>query len=433
MIPRYSLPEMIRLWSAEHRYETWLEVELAACEAMELRSLVPEGTAAAVRAKVVLDARRIDEIEAVVRHDVIAFLTQVEESAGEPARWLHLGMTSYDVVDTALSLLLGQALDLVVAELDGLRAACRAQADRHRRTVMVGRTHGMHAEPVTLGLTFALWYAELGRDRERLLAARRGIAVGKLSGAVGTYAHLSPELEADALGRLGLGPEPVSTQVIQRDRHAAVFQALALTATTVEKLALTVRHLQRTEVGEVFEPFGAGQKGSSAMPHKRNPVLSENLCGLARLARAYADAAMEDNALWHERDISHSSVERVIAPDATTAVHFMLRRAAGMVAGLEVDAAAMARNLALTGGQIFSEAVLLALVRSGMGRQAAYGLVQRAAMRARERGVPLREAMVEDGELVERIGGVAELDAAFDLDRSLRHVDTILDRALSAG
>lgn len=432
MIPRYTRPEMTRLWSGQHKYETWLRVELAACEAMERADLVPVGTAAEVLDKAVIDAGRIDEIEATVKHDVIAFLTQVEESVGKPARWLHLGMTSYDVVDTALSLILGEALDLVIEALDMLRESCREQADRHRKTVMVGRTHGIHAEPVTLGLSFALWYAELGRDRKRLVAARSDLRVGKISGAVGTYAHLKPEIEADALSSLGLEPEPVSNQVIQRDRHAAAFQAMALTATTVEKLAVTVRHLQRTEVAELFEPFSKGQKGSSAMPHKRNPILSENLTGLARLVRSYADAALENNALWHERDISHSSVERIIGPDATATIHFMLRRAATMVGGLEADTHAMKQNLELTGGQIFSEGVLLDLVRAGMARQEAYGLVQQAAMRAREEGITLREAMAEDASLMERLGGEEGLNAAFDLDRTLRHVDTIIERALSS-
>ena len=432
MIPRYTRPEMARLWSGEHKYQSWLEVELAACAAMERGGLVPEGTAEAVREKATVDAERIDEIEATVKHDLIAFLTNVEESAGPPARWLHLGMTSYDVVDTALSLLLREATDLIVDELDQLRGACRDQAEAHRRTVMVGRTHGIHAEPVTLGLSFALWYAELGRDRRRLLAARQEINVGKISGAVGTYAHLSPEIEADALEQLGMTSEPISTQVIQRDRHAALFQALALTATTVEKLATTVRHLQRTEVGELFEPFSKGQKGSSAMPHKRNPILSENLCGQARLMRAWADAALENNALWHERDISHSSVERVIAPDATATIHFMLHRAAAMVAGLEPDLEAMQRNLELSGGQIFSEAVLLTLVRAGLARQQAYVLVQRNAMSSRADRRPLREVMAEDQELIEHLGGADALDQAFDLDHTLRHIDTIIDRALAS-
>jgi len=431
MIPRYTLPEMAALWSDQRRYETWLCVELAACEAMERRGMVPEGTAAKVRSAATIDAGRINEIEATVRHDVIAFLTQVEESAGEPARWLHLGMTSYDVVDTALGLLLRDATDLILAELDALRRACRDQADRHRRTVVVGRTHGIHAEPTTLGLGFALWHAELGRDRRRLLAAREDISVGKLSGAVGTYAHLDPGLEAEALAALGLVAEPVSTQVVQRDRHAALFQALALTAATIEKIALTVRHLQRTEVAELFEPFGKGQKGSSAMPHKRNPVLSENLCGLARLVRGYADTAIENVALWHERDISHSSVERVIGPDATTAVHFMLRRAATLIAGLEVDPARAKANLEITRGQVFSEALLLELVRHGMARQEAYTIVQRAAMAAGASGLSLHEVALRDEAISGRLSEQA-IARAFDLDVTLRHVDAIIERALQS-
>ena len=429
MIPRYSRPEMLELWSQQRRYETWLEVELAACAAMERGGLVPEGTAARVRSRARVEADRIDEIEATVKHDVIAFLSCIEESAGEPARWLHLGMTSYDVVDTALGILLRDATDLVLVELDRLREACREQALRHRRTVMVGRTHGIHAEPVTFGLSFALWHAELGRGRRRLEAAREDIAVGKISGAVGTYAHLDPAIEAEALAALGLRPEPVSTQVVQRDRHAALFGALALVAATVEKIALTVRHLQRTEVSEAFEPFGKGQKGSSAMPHKRNPVLSENLCGLARLIRGYAATSLENVALWHERDISHSSVERVIAPDATTAVHFMLGRAASMVAGLEVDPDAMRANLDRSAGQVFSEALLLALVRTGMARQEAYGHVQRAATEARRIGRHLCEQALEDDEILGRLGEEA-IREAFDLDRTLRHVDAIIHRTV---
>ncbi|HZJ72632.1 MAG TPA: adenylosuccinate lyase, partial [Planctomycetota bacterium] len=338
MIPRYSRPALTTLWSDGSRYELWLRVELAACEAMEVEGTVPAGTAAQVREHAAgkLDADRILAIEEVTRHDVIAFLTHVEEVAGEPARWLHLGMTSSDVLDSALALQCVAAVDLIVEAIDGLRAALAERAREHRRTPMIGRSHGIHAEPTTAGLTFARWHAELGRARERLLAARAAVAVGKIAGAVGTYANGSPQVEARALAALGLRPETVATQVVARDRHAELLAALALLGTAVEQIALGVRHWQRTEVGEAEEGFGAGQKGSSAMPHKKNPILSENLCGLARLLRSYAQAGLEDVALWHERDISHSSVERVALPDATILADFMAARATGLVKGLIV-------------------------------------------------------------------------------------------------
>src|SRR6185369_12660543 len=322
MISRYTRPELAALWSDAHRYETWLRVELAACAEMEAAGTVPRGTAAAVRAKAAgkLDPARILEHEERTRHDVIAFLSHVEELAGEPARWLHLGMTSSDVLDASLAIQLVEAAGEILAGIDLLRAACRRRAEEHRATVSIGRSHGIHAEPITAGLVFAGWYAELGR-------ARREIAVGKIAGAVGTYANLDPAVEEAALATLGLRREVVPTQVVARDRHAAYFTALARLGTAVERLAITIRHWQRTEVGEATEAFGKGQKGSSAMPHKKNPILSENLCGIARLLRSYANAAMEDVALWHERDISHSSVERVIGPDATGLADFMVRRA----------------------------------------------------------------------------------------------------------
>jgi adenylosuccinate lyase len=386
MIPRYTRPELVALWSDGHRYETWLRVELAAAAAMEVAGSVPAGTAAAVRAKAAgkLDAARILEHEERTRHDVIAFLTHVEELAGDPARWLHLGMTSSDVLDASLALTLVEAVDEILAGLDLLRAACRRRAEEHRATVAIGRSHGVHAEPITAGLVFAGFYAELGRARAALVAARTEIAVGKIAGAVGTYANLDPAIELAALTALGLRRETVPTQIVARDRHAGYFAALARLGTAVERIALTVRHWQRTEVGEATEAFGRGQKGSSAMPHKKNPILSENLCGIARLLRGYGAAALEDVALWHERDISHSSVERVIGPDATGLADFMVRRAAGLVDGLVVNAARMRANLELSGGLFFSEAVLLQLVRAGMARQPAYELVQRNALAAAE-------------------------------------------------
>src|SRR6266478_3348841 len=384
MIARYTRPEIAALWSDAHRYDTWLKVELAACQAMEAAGTVPAGTTAKVRAGAAghLVPERIAEHEERTKHDVIAFLTHVEELAGEPARWLHLGMTSSDVLDAALALNLCEAADQILAGIDLLTAACRRRADEERATPAIGRSHGIHAEPITAGLVFAGFFAELGRARRNLVAARGEIAVGKIAGAVGTYANLDPAIEARALAKLGLRPEVVPTQIVARDRHAAYFMALARLGTAVERIAMTARHWQRTEVGEATEAFGKGQKGSSAMPHKKNPILSENLCGIARLLRSYASASLEDVALWHERDISHSSVERVIGPDATGLADFMVRRAAGLVDGLVVNAARMRQNLELTGGLYFSEAVMLTLVRKGMARQAAYELVQRNALRS---------------------------------------------------
>src|SRR5215471_16075641 len=422
MIARYTRPELARLWSDDHRFETWLRVELAACEAMEAAGQVPPGTAAAVGAQAAgkLSAERIAAHEQRTRHDVIAFLTHVEELAGEPARWLHLGMTSSDVLDASFALQLVEAADHILAGVDLLRAACRRRAEEHRATPAIGRSHGIHAEPITAGLVFAGFYAELGRARRALVAARAEVAVGKIAGAVGTYANLEPAVEARALASLGLRPEVVPTQVVARDRHAAYFLALARLGTAVERLALTVRHWQRTEVGEASEAFGKGQKGSSAMPHKKNPILSENLAGIARLLRSYASAALEDVALWHERDISHSSVERVIGPDATGLADFMVRRAAGLVDGLVVNASRMRENLEQAKGLYFSEAVMLTLVRKGMARQAAYELVQRNALRAVAGEGKFRDLLAADKDVTSRIDA-AEIDHAFNLEHHLRH------------
>jgi adenylosuccinate lyase len=431
MIARYTRPELAALWSDAARYENWLRVELAACEAMEAAGTVPAGTAAAVRAKAAgkLDPARILEHEERTRHDVIAFLTHVEELAGEPARWLHLGMTSSDVLDAGLALQLVAAADQILAGVDLLRAALRRRAEEHRDTYAIGRSHGIHAEPITAGLVFAGFYAELGRARRALAEARHEVAVGKIAGAVGTYANLDPAVEVQALASLGLRPEVVPTQVVARDRHAAFFLALARLGTAVERLALTVRHWQRTEVGEASEAFGKGQKGSSAMPHKKNPILSENLAGIARLLRAYAGPALEDVALWHERDISHSSVERAIGPDATGLADFMVRRAAGLVDGLVVNAARMRANLDLTGGLYFSEAVLLSLVRKGMARQAAYELVQRNALKAAAGEGSFQALLTADPDIAARLDA-AEIARAFDLPHHLRHVGMVIDRAL---
>ena len=431
LIPRYSRPELTALWSDGARYETWLAVELAACEAMEREGAVPEGTAAAIRSKAAgkLSAERILAIEEQTRHDVIAFLTHVEELAGEPARWLHLGMTSSDVLDTSLALQCRRALDHILAGVDALRDVCASRAREHRRTPMIGRSHGIHAEPTTAGLTFARWYAELGRARDRIERARETISVGKIAGAVGTYANVSPAVEAEAFAALGLAPETVATQVVARDRHAELLCSLALLGAQVEQMAVTVRHWQRTEVGEAQEGFTPGQKGSSAMPHKKNPILSENLTGLARLLRAYADASFENVALWHERDISHSSVERVALPDATILADFMLARATRLVRDLVVRPERMRENLDCTGGLIFSEAVLLSLVRTGLPRQRAYEMVQECAMAAQDGNGSFRELLGNHAGVSSRMSA-AELDAAFDLDHHLRHADFIFRRAL---
>ncbi len=443
MIGRYSRPELAALWDDKYRVELWLDVELAACEAMESNGRVPAGTAAAVRtaAKGRLDPVRIGAIEATTRHDVIAFLTHVEELAGEPARWLHLGMTSSDVLDTALAIQSVRSLDAIDKGCASLLAALAHRAQEHARTPMIGRSHGIHAEPITAGLVFARWHAEVARSRERLHRAKHAIAVGKLAGAVGVYGNLEPAIESKALGALGLRAETVATQIVARDRHAEVLCALALLGTSIEQIALGVRHWQRTEVGEAEEGFGKGQKGSSAMPHKKNPILSENLTGLARLLRSYAGAGLEDVALWHERDISHSSVERVAMPDATILADFMLARATTLVSGLVVHKERMRMNLDRTGGLYFSEAVLLALVQTGLARQQAYVMVQRNALAAINEAAAVGETGARPGRFRELLGADAEiaqrmtaaqLDACFDLEHHLRHAREIMQRALGA-
>ncbi len=430
MIPRYTPADFADLWSPARRFAVWLEVELAACDALEEAGLVPEGTAAGIRAKkIALDPARIDEIERTTKHDVIAFLTHVEELAGIEARWLHRGMTSSDVLDTSLAILMRDAADALVARCDKLLAALADRAREHAKTPMIGRSHGIFAEPVTFGLALAGHHAEVARGKARLQSARREIAVGKIAGAVGTYAHLSPAIEKRALASLGLEPETVATQVVARDRHAAFFSALALVAAAIERLATNVRHWQRSEVGEAEEAFTVGQKGSSAMPHKRNPILSENLCGLARVVRAAVVPALEDVSLWHERDISHSSVERMIGPDTTATLGFMLDRAAGLVRGLVVYPENAKKNLDRAAELYFSEAVLLALVEAGMARQEAYVLVQRNAMRAWRGEGRFRDFLGADADISAKLTS-AQLDRLFDLDHALAHVPAILERAL---
>ncbi len=430
MIPRYTPAEFERLWSEDHKFAVWLQVELAACDAMEEAGIVPKGTAAGIRAKkVTLDTARILEIERTVKHDVIAFLTHVEEKVGPEARWLHRGMTSSDVLDSSLAILLKQAGDMLVVRCDTLFEKLAVRAREHAKTPMIGRSHGIFAEPVTFGLALAGHAAEIARARARLVTATEEIAVGKIAGAVGTYAHLTPEIEQRALLALGLRAETVSTQVVARDRHAAFFSAMALCAASIERLATNVRHWQRSEVREAEEAFTVGQKGSSAMPHKRNPILSENLCGLARVVRAAVVPALENVALWHERDISHSSVERMLAPDATATLAFMLDRAARMAEGLVVYPEGMKKNLDAAGELYFSEAVLLALVESGMARQEAYVFVQRNAMRAWRGEGRFLDNCLQDTDIVSRLGE-PKLRAAFDLDHALAHVPTIIERAL---
>ncbi|HET6610479.1 MAG TPA: adenylosuccinate lyase [Kofleriaceae bacterium] len=432
MIERYSREPMTALWSDAARFDAWLEVELCALLAMEEEGAAPAGTAAMIRERAAgkLSPARIGEIEAKTRHDVIAFLTHVEELAGEPARWLHLGMTSSDVLDSAQALQATGALDQIVAGARGLAEALRQRAEEHRKTPMIGRSHGIHAEPVTFGVVLLRWRAAVCRGIARIERARDGLAVGKIAGAVGTYASLSPAIEQRALAALGLRPETVASQVVARDRHAEALAALAMVAGAIEDIAVGVRSFQRTEVGEAEEGFAPGQKGSSAMPHKKNPILSENLTGLARLVRAYAGAALENLALWHERDISHSSVERVSLPDATILVDFMLARATSVVTRLVAHPERMRENLERTRGLIFSEGVLLALCKKGLARQRAYEMVQRAALGSMNGGASFRERLAADPEIAAALSA-AELGAAFDLEHALRHVDFIFERALA--
>jgi adenylosuccinate lyase len=418
---------MGRIWTDEHRYRTWLAVETAAAEAMAAAGLIPSDAARDIRDRGAFDVARIEAIEAVTHHDVIAFTTAVAEHVGPAARWLHFGLTSSDVVDTALALQMREACDVILADLDALGAAIRTRAEEHRATPMIGRTHGVHAEPMTFGLKLALWFAEVERDAERIRRARDTVSVGKISGAVGTFAHLPPSIEADVCLRLGLVPDPVSSQVIQRDRHAELVSALALTAASLEKFALEIRGLQKTEIGEVEEPFAKGQKGSSAMPHKRNPIGCEQICGLARLLRGNAAAALENVALWHERDISHSSVERVILPDSFIALDHMLRRFTRIVSGMVVYPERMRENLARSRGVVFSGQVLLDLAARGISREQAYAWVQRNAMRSFEEQRPFKELLLADDDIM-RVLTPADVDRAFDLHVQLRHVDQIIDR-----
>jgi len=430
MIPRYSRPEMVAIWSAETRFQIWFLIEAHACDAQAALGVIPKANAEAVwRAKdATFDTARIDEIEAVTKHDVIAFLTHLAEIVGaDGARFVHQGMTSSDVLDTTLNIQLVRASDLLLAGLDRVLGALKTRAQEHKYTPRIGRSHGIHAEPTTMGLTFARFYAEMARNRARLVNARAEVSTGAISGAVGTFANIDPGVEAHVCKMLGLTPEPISTQVIPRDRHAMFFATLGVIASSIENVATEIRHMQRTEVLEAEEYFSPGQKGSSAMPHKRNPVLSENLTGLARLVRGMVVPAMENVALWHERDISHSSVERMIGPDATITLDFALHRLAGVIEKLVVYPEAMANNLHKFNGLIMSQRVLLALTQAGVSREDAYRLVQRNAMKVWAEGADFQAELLADPEVTAALSP-AEVAAQFDLAYHTRHVDTIFAR-----
>jgi adenylosuccinate lyase len=433
MIPRYSRPEMTRIWDAETRFRIWFEIEAHAMDALAEIGVVPAEAARAVWERGRFEVERIDEIERETRHDVIAFLTNLAEHVGPEARFVHQGMTSSDVLDTCLAVQLTRAADLLLADIDALLGALRTRAFEHKYTPTIGRSHGIHAEPTSFGLKLAQAYAEFARNRARLVAARADIATCAISGAVGTFANIDPRVEAHVAAALGLTVEPVSTQVIPRDRHAMFFATLGVIASSIERLATEIRHLQRTEVLEAEEYFSPGQKGSSAMPHKRNPVLSENLTGLARMVRAYVMPALENVALWHERDISHSSVERMIGPDATVTLDFALVRATQLVEKLLVYPDRMARNLDAMGGLVHSQRVLLALTQAGVSREDAYVLVQRNAMRVWESdgALKLRDLLAADAEVTAHLSA-ADLDGLFDLGHHLAHVDTIFARVFGA-
>ncbi len=431
MIPRYSRPEMTSIWSEDSKFQIWFEIEAHACDAQARLGVIPAEAAAAVWERGAFDIDRINEIERETKHDVIAFLTNLAEHVGEEARFVHQGMTSSDVLDTTLAVQMARASDLLLQGIDRLLAALKTRAEEHRYTPTIGRSHGIHAEPTTFGLKLASFYAACVRCRTRLEPARADIATCAISGAVGTFAHIDPSVEAHVAEKMGLTPEPVSTQVIPRDRHAMFFATLGVVASSVERLATEIRHLQRTELREAEEYFSAGQKGSSAMPHKRNPVLTENLTGLARVVRAAVTPALENVALWHERDISHSSVERVFGPDATITLDFALQRLAGVVEALVVYPESMQANLDQLGGLVHSQQLLLALTQQGVSREDAYSMVQRNAMESWKTGASYRDLLKADADVMDSLGADG-IDALFDLDQHFRHVDTIFDRVFGA-
>jgi len=418
---------MQKIWEPENKFSIWLRIEILACEAYHQMGTVPADSLKRIQESSSFSVQRIDELERTLHHDVIAFLTAVGETIGDDARFMHVGMTSSDVLDTAFACQLTEAADLILQGVDTLMGEVKQKALEHRDTIMIGRSHGIHAEPITFGLKMALWYEELKRNRVRVERARDMVAVGKISGAVGTYATIPPEVEAYVCGKLGLQPAAVSTQVLQRDRHAEYFSTLAILASSLEKFAVEIRHLQRTEVREAEEYFAKGQKGSSAMPHKRNPILSENISGLARLMRSYAVAAMENIPLWHERDISHSSVERVIGPDGTILIDFMLHRAASLIGRLRVHPDRMMQNLNMTRGLLFSQELLLRLVDKGMSRDDAYRLVQAHAMEVWDGEEDLKTRISRDPAITQRLSG-AEIEDVFRTDRFVRHAQTIFRR-----
>ncbi|MBI2353589.1 MAG: adenylosuccinate lyase [Deltaproteobacteria bacterium] len=427
MIPRYTRPDMAKIWEPENRFRIWLEIETLACEAQAELGVIPREAVPVIREKGNFDIARIDAIEAEVKHDVIAFLTSVAEFVGPEARFIHQGMTSSDVLDTCLSVQMVQAADELLADLDMVLDSIKVRALEHKDTVCMGRSHGIHAEPVTFGLKLASWHAEMQRNRTRMAAARENIATGAISGAVGSFANIDPYVEDYVCEKMGLKPEPVSTQVIPRDRHAEYFCTLAVIASTMERIAIEIRHLQRTEVLEAEEQFTKGQKGSSAMPHKRNPILAENLTGQARFIRAFCIPALENVALWHERDISHSSVERYIAPDATVALDFSLRRLNGLIRNLVVYPENMLKNLNQMKGLVFSQKILLDLTQAGVSREDAYRLVQKNAMKVWEEGKDFQAELLGDPEVVGALGE-ARIRESFDLNYHLKHVDTIFRR-----
>ena len=430
MIQRYSRPEMLRIWSEDAKYQNWLRIEIAVCEAWAKLGRIPVESLANIKERASFNATRVEELEKTLKHDVIAFLTCVSEYVGEESRYIHVGLTSSDVLDTSFALQLRDAAAIIVDDLKQVIEVLRGLAYKHKYTPMIGRTHGIHAEPITLGLVFALWYDEMKRNLDRMERARDVVSVGKISGAVGTFANVPPFVEEHVCSVLGLKPAKISTQIIQRDIHAEYFLTLSIIASTIEKIALQIRHFQRTEVIELEEAFTQGQKGSSAMPHKRNPVLSENLCGLSRLVRSYAISALENIPLWHERDISHSSVERVIGPDATVLVDFMLYRLRGLLDTLEIYPENMEKNLWLTRGLIFSGKILLKLIDKGLSREDAYLLVQGNAMKCWTDKIDFKNLIINDRKIISHLS-LEEIEECFDVKHDLKQVDYIFDRVFS--
>jgi adenylosuccinate lyase len=427
MIPRYTRPEMAKIWTDQRKFQTWLQIELLVCEALSQIGQIPAEAVREIKEKATFDAQRIDEIEKVTKHDVLAFLTDVGKSIGPLSRYLHYGLTSSDILDTSLAILLKEASEVILQDIHRLLESLKKKAFQYKETMMIGRSHGVHAEPITFGLKLALWYDEMKRNLIRMERAKESVSVGKISGAVGTFAHIPPSVEEFVCARLGLKPAPISTQIVQRDHHAEFFTTLAILASSMEKFSVELRHLQRTEVLEAEEFFSKGQKGSSAMPHKRNPVSSENLSGLARLVRSYSLSALENIPLWHERDISHSSVERVIGPDATILIDYMLNRFTSLIENLIVYPENMRANLEKMGGLIFSESILLHLTKKGLSREDAYGVVQRNAMRVWEKGEDFKTLLSQD-EAIKRLVTQKELDALFDVRTHLRHTEDIFRR-----